>query len=98
MCGVKITRPGDNVRVLPRSAQFFSVAGQGRKQLSKLSVPLTVINFKNDEIVSKRAKSFVEKSLPSAKTLLLQGSYHFLFTKDETSLMVNEIKEMARDC
>ncbi len=97
MSGVKITRPADFVKTLPRSLQFLRLAGQSRRQLSKLSVPLTVINFKNDEIVSKKAKSFVEKTLPSAKILMLQGSYHFLFTKDEISLMANEIKAMARD-
>ncbi|NLV85645.1 MAG: alpha/beta hydrolase, partial [Clostridiales bacterium] len=95
MSGVKMSRPTDYVRTLPCSSQFLRLARLSRKELSRLSVPLTVINFENDEIVSKGTKLFVEKSLPSAKILMLHGSYHFLFTADEVGLMANEIKAMA---
>ena len=96
MSGVRMTRRGDYVRTLPRSAQFLRVARLTRRELSQLRAPLTVINFKNDEIVSLGTKRFVEKCLPSAKILMLEGSHHFFFTDDEVGLMADEIKTMAR--
>lgn len=98
MSGVRMARTGDYVRTLPRSAQFMRVAKLARGELSRLKVPLTVINFKNDEIVSLGTKPFIERSLPSAKILMLEGSHHFLFTDGEVAIMADEIKTMARDC
>lgn len=96
MAGVKMTGTGDYIRAFPRSAQFLRVARLTRRELSKLAVPLTVINFKNDEIVAFGAKRFVEKALPAAKILMLDGSYHFLFTKDEVEIMAEEIKNAVQ--
>ncbi len=96
MSGVKMSNRGDFVKSFPRSSQFLRVARMTRRELSQLKVPLTVINFTNDEIVSGGAKRFVENALPNANILMLEGSYHFLFTKDEVEIMADEIKKAAQ--
>ena len=93
MAGVKIDSVGKYFRTLPNNMQFLHVAADSRKQLPKLKTPLTVINFKKDEIVGGNAKKFVMKILPNTKFYLLDNSYHFYFTPEETELMVSVIKD-----
>lgn len=93
MAGVKIEGAGQYFRTLPNNMQFLHVASDTRKQLPRLKTPLTVINFKRDEIVGGNAKKLVMKILPNTKFYLLDNSYHFYFTPEETDLMISIIKE-----
>lgn len=92
MAGVKICGVGDYLRTLPNNIEFLRLTKNARNMLPRLSVPLTVINFKKDEIVSKGVRDFVTKALPETSFYLLENSYHFLFTPEETELMADLIR------
>lgn len=92
MGGVKISGIGDYLRTLPNNLQFLKVAKDSRGKLGQLNVALTVINFKKDEIVGKTAKDFVIKTKPETEFYLLENSYHFMFTPEETDFMASIIR------
>lgn len=94
MSGVKIRNPRELLRAVPKSRENAKLAKQARKRIGDLSVPLTVINFANDETVSKKAAQFVRDNLPSANVVVLEKSYHFLFDKNEVEKMAQYIREM----
>lgn len=95
LCGVKMNGRGDYFKTFPHSMQFLRIAKLTRRELPRLQVPLSVINFENDEIVSRGAKRFIENALPTSSILMLKNSYHFLFAADELKLMADEIKKAA---
>lgn len=97
MGGVRITSAGEYFSTLPNNIQFLKVARDTRKKLPQLKVPLTVLNFKKDEIVGGGAKAFVMKALPDTRFYMLDNSYHFLFTPEETDLMASLIRKAAED-
>lgn len=95
MGGVKIESVGDYLRTLPNNIEFLKLTKNARKMLPQLSAPLTVLNFKKDEIVSKGVRELVMKTLPDTEFYLLENSYHFLFTPEETDLMASVIRREA---
>ena len=65
-----------------------------QKSIDHLNTPLTVINFKKDEIVSRRAAGFVKAKLPGSRLTTLNESYHFLFGDNDIELIADEIKSL----
>lgn len=96
MSGVKIRTVGQYLSTAAQNMQFLKITRLTRKEIHLLKAPLTVINFKKDEIVASSVPDFVHSKLPDAKVLILPNSYHFLFTDDELHLMSNEIRRVLK--
>ena len=94
MAGVSLNNVGQYLSTLPQNMQFLKTTRLARKDIHFLKAPLTVLNFKKDEIVAPSVTDFVHSQLPDAKVILLPNSYHFLFTDDDLLAMANEIKNM----
>lgn len=94
MGGVTMNTVGQYFSTLPQNMQFLKMTRLARKDIHLLKAPLTVLNFKKDEIVAPSVPDFVHSQLSDAKVVVMPNSYHFLFSDDELLVMANEIKKM----
>lgn len=92
LAGVPVYGAVDTVRAYPKSAEFMKAMLKARKELPKLKVPLTIINFQRDEIVSSASIDFVRKNYPDAKYYLSKKSYHFWFDEKDADRMASIIR------
>ncbi len=73
---------------LPRFAELFQAARQGRAQIKELSVPTVSVHSRNDELVSRRALHYVA-DLPHVTTHVLPAAGHFYYPpEDQAALKV----------
>lgn len=93
--GVPVKGKYETIRAYPRGIQFMKTMFRARADLDKLTVPLSVINFKKDEIVARAAAGFVHKKCPTAKFYISKESYHFYFTNEDIKKMVFIIREVV---
>ncbi len=80
LCGVAGITLWNAPRLLPNTFGLFAVMRRTRGALLRLTVPLTVVNSKNDELVSNRALAFVRDALPGCETVELGESSHFWYS------------------
>ena len=92
MAGVHFRGIDGYLKTLPNNIEFLKIAKDTRAQLSRLSVPLTVLNFKKDEIVSGKTRKFVMERQPETEFYLFDDSYHFLFSPEDTERMADVIR------
>ncbi|HPF53423.1 MAG TPA: alpha/beta fold hydrolase [Clostridia bacterium] len=91
MNGVSGICLANSYKLLPNIQGLLRVMKETRKELGKLTVPLTIMNSANDEIVSLRTLSFARKSLPGVKVVTLKQASHFWFPKEELLMIQDEI-------
>ena len=89
--GVSGVNYANSYRLIPNTLGLFRIMKGTRHSLHKLTVPLTIINSVNDEIVSMKTVRTVEKVLPDVKTVVLAQSSHFWFSSDEVKLIKDQI-------
>lgn len=94
MSGVTLENPARYLASVKQSLEFAKVRRASIKSIDSLKTPLTVINFRGDEIVSRRAAGFVKAKLPGARVISLNESYHFLFSDKDIERIAEEIKRM----
>lgn len=87
-CGVDGIRLWNVLSLIPNTIALLQEMAAGRKKLSGRKTPLTVVNSDNDEIVSRRSATFVEKHLPTAKVLRLKCASHFHYPEEELQEIV----------
>lgn len=79
------------VRLVPNTLGLLQLVRKTRRHLSSLSVPLTAICSRNDELVSMKTIPFVQKKLPAARCITLEKANHFLFSDEEYRIVAAAI-------
>lgn len=82
------------ILLLPNLNELLILMRHTRRSIPALTVPLVVINSRNDEIVSARSIDAVKKSLPSARVIALERSSHFWISDEDTACIVDTINEL----
>lgn len=98
MCGVSGVTFRNSWRLLPNALGLLRVMGETGGNLPGLTVPLTVINSRRDEIVSMRTLDLVKKKDPRAELLTLERASHFRFPEEETELIAARIRTALDRC
>ena len=73
---------------LPRFAELFQAANQGRKQIRELSTPVVSVHSQHDELVSPRSCGHVEK-LPYVALHILPAAGHFYYPPEDMVTLQN---------
>jgi len=92
-CGVSGINIFNSALLIPNSLGLLGLINRTRKILPDTTVPITVINSSDDEIVSCSTLKFVSRKLPEAKTFRLAESSHFWFPENELEKIAELIKE-----
>lgn len=79
----------NSYKLFPNTLGLFQLMRETRKELHKLTVPLTIIHSVNDEIVSIKTVCFAQMVLPDVNVVTLEQASHFWFPSRE----MNKIKE-----
>lgn len=95
MAGVEIKSVGEYLTTLPQNLEFLKTVRVAQRAISRLRVPLTVINFEKDEIVSLKSAAFVRARFPEAEVFVLKDSYHFLFDPEEEEFITGKIRSLT---
>ncbi|HHT86423.1 MAG TPA: alpha/beta fold hydrolase [Clostridiales bacterium] len=74
----------------PRYIELLKKSYTTRKLLIKLSVPVTIIQSSDDEIVSNRSLQYV-KPYSNIKALIVEDSGHYYYPKTAKEFIVNEL-------
>ena len=81
----------NSYKLLPNTLGLFQLMRETRKSLRMLTVPLTIIHSRNDEIVSIKTVCFAQKALPSVKVITLEQASHFWFSPREIGMIKEQI-------
>lgn len=94
LCGVSGLFLWNAVRMLPRVADVLYMTRRSRAQVTKLSVPLSVMHSPGDEWVSRRTLAFLQKKLRSADIVLLSKSGHFWYPDVDRQTIRNKLARL----
>lgn len=92
MCGVSGVSLLNSYKLIPNTVGLLRIMKETRKRLSALSVPVTIFNSENDEIVSMRSVLFAQKACSSAEAVTLRRSSHFDYPADEIKVIAEKIR------
>lgn len=81
----------NSYKLIPNTVGLLRIMKETRKDLPAISVPLTIYNSTNDEIVSMRSIDFVQRVCPKAEIVTLRKASHFDYPVDEIKIIAKHI-------
>jgi esterase/lipase len=73
--------------LIPKAIAFFRLSNLTKIKISKLTVPITVINSSDDELVSSRSLWHINRIKDNLNLIELKNSGHFWFDEEERCIM-----------
>ena len=83
--------------LIPKTIAFFRLSNLTKLKISKLAVPITVINSSDDEMVSSRSLWHIKRIKENLNLIELKHSGHFWFEETEQEIVKNVVLSVLRD-
>lgn len=97
-CGVADISVRNAWRLLPNTIGLLRIIRDTRRKLPRLSVPLTIFNSRNDEIVSIHSLRIAKRKYKSTRSVTLENASHFWYPEDEMKQIARYIVEASPGC
>ena len=83
--------------LIPKTIAFFRLSNLTKIKISKLTVPITVINSSDDEMVSSRSLWHIKRIKENLNLIELKHSGHFWFEETEREIVKDAVIAVLKD-
>ena len=97
MCGISGITVMNSYKLLANTSELIKIIKHTRKSLPALTVPLTVINSVNDEIIPMKTARLVKRICPTVTVITLNEASHFWFSEQETKIIAACIDNICKE-
>ncbi|MCL2874121.1 MAG: alpha/beta fold hydrolase [Defluviitaleaceae bacterium] len=83
--------------LIPKTIAFFRLSNLTKIKINKLTVPITVINSEDDELVSRRSFWHIKRIKENLNLIELKNSGHFWFEETEYNIVKDAVLSILKE-